>query len=114
VEGVSPEAMEFFYGYSWPGNVRELENILERAVNLMDGEAFIAPEHLPPAAKKQYKSKDSDDAGKDLAGIMGDTEKQAIYRALEAAGGNKSKAAQILGIHRSGFYQKLKKYGLKI
>jgi len=114
VEGVSPEAMEILMEYSWPGNVRELENILERAVNLMDEEAFIAPEHLPPVVKKQYKNKEADDGVKQLAGIMGDTEKQAIYRALEAAGGNKSKAAQILGIHRSGFYQKIKKYGLRV
>ncbi len=114
VEGVSPEAMEILMEYAWPGNVRELENILERAVNLMDEEAVITPDNLPPVLKKQHKSKDLDEAGKHLAGIMGDTEKQAIYRALEAAGGNKSKAAQILGIHRSGFYQKLKKYGLSV
>jgi transcriptional regulator of acetoin/glycerol metabolism len=80
----------------------------------MDEEAVITPDNLPPVLKKQHKSKDLDEAGKHLAGIMGDTEKQAIYRALEAAGGNKSKAAQILGIHRSGFYQKIKKYGLRV
>ncbi len=114
VEGVSPEAMEILMEYLWPGNVRELENILERAVNLMDEEAVITPDNLPPVLKKQHKNKDLDEAGKQLAGIMGDTEKQAIYKALEAAGGNKSKAAQILGIHRSGFYQKLKKYGLSV
>lgn len=114
VEGVSPEALAFLMEYAWPGNVRELENILERAVNLMDEEAFILPEHLPPVLKKQHKMKDSEEGGKHLAGIMGDTEKQAIYRALEAAGGNKSRAAQILGIHRSGFYQKLKKYDMKV
>lgn len=78
----------------------------------MDDEAYIIPEHLPPVLKKQHKMKDADESGENLAGIMGDTEKQAIYKALEAAGGNKSKAAQILGIHRSGFYQKLKKYGI--
>jgi PAS domain S-box-containing protein len=114
VEGVSPDAMEILMEYSWPGNVRELENILERAINLMDEEALITPDNLPPVLKKQHKSKDLDEGGKHLAGIIGDTEKQAIYRALEAAGGNKSKAAQILGIHRSGFYQKLKKYGLSV
>lgn len=114
VEGVSPEAQGYLMEYAWPGNVRELENILERAVNLMDEEALIMPEHLPPALKKQHKIKESDEPGKHLAGIMGDTEKQAIYRALEAAGGNKSRAAQILGIHRSGFYQKLKKYGMTV
>jgi transcriptional regulator of acetoin/glycerol metabolism len=62
--------------------------------------------------KKHYKPKETEETDKDLAGILGDTEKQAIYRALEAAGGNKSKAAKLLGIHRSGFYQKLQKYNI--
>ena len=52
VEGVSPEALDYLLGYEWPGNVRELENVLERAINLMDGETFILTEHLPIAVKK--------------------------------------------------------------
>jgi PAS domain S-box-containing protein len=112
VEGVSQEAMDYLLGYAWPGNVRELENILERAINLMDDEAQISVEHLPPILKKLNRPRESAEAGIQLAGIMGDAEKQAIYKALEATGGNKSKAAQMLGIHRSGFYQKLKKYGI--
>ena len=51
---------------------------------------------------------------KELAGIMEEAEKQAIYKALETAGGNRSQAAKILGIHRSGFYQKLSKYQIKL
>ncbi|SDF59674.1 sigma 54-interacting transcriptional regulator [Sporolituus thermophilus] len=113
VEGVSPEAMELLMEYSWPGNVRELENVLERAVNLIDEEAYILPEHLPPVVRKSQKAKDMDEKAKDLAGILQETEKQAIYKALEEAGGNKSKAAKLLGIHRSGFYQKLNKYNIK-
>jgi PAS domain S-box-containing protein len=110
VEGVSLEAMNYLLGYDWPGNVRELENVLERAVNFMDDEMFILPEHLPPVIKKQYRHRESTDSVKDLAGIRFDAEKQAIVKAIEAAGGNKSQAAKILGIHRSGFYQKLRKY----
>jgi transcriptional regulator of acetoin/glycerol metabolism len=68
------------------------------------------PEHLPPVIKKQYRQRESTDSAKDLAGIRFDAEKQAIVKAIEAAGGNKSQAAKILGIHRSGFYQKLRKY----
>ncbi|WP_425059477.1 Anaerobic nitric oxide reductase transcription regulator NorR [Sporomusa carbonis] len=120
VEGVSPEAMALLMEYNWPGNVRELENILERAVNLMEDDTVIIPEVLPPMLKKMHKGKSRDieqakDAGgkePDLAEIKGDAEKQAIFRALEAAGGNKSKAARMLGIHRSGFYQKLQKYNI--
>ena len=60
-----------------------------------------------------HKTTESEDKEQKLAGIIGDTEKQAIYKALEAAGGNKSKAAKLLGIHRSGFYQKLQKYNIR-
>lgn len=114
VEGVSLEALTLLMEYDWPGNVRELENVLERAVNLIDDEAYIMPEHLPPAFKKMrfFIEKEPIDNPRYLAGIVAETEKQAIYRALETAGGNRSKAAQILGIQRSAFYQKLQKYGI--
>lgn len=112
VEGVSPSAMKLLTDYNWPGNVRELENVLERAVNLMDNDTFIESQHLPPLLKKTHKSQETEEKDKNLAGILGDTEKEAIYKALEAAGGNKSKAAKLLGIHRSGFYQKLQKYNI--
>ncbi|MBC8015491.1 MAG: helix-turn-helix domain-containing protein, partial [Sporomusaceae bacterium] len=53
------------------------------------------------------------ETGDNLSGLLGDTERQAIIKALEAAGGNKSEAAKILGIHRSGFYQKMRKYKIQ-
>lgn len=114
VEGIAPEALRLLMAYDWPGNVRELENVLERAVNLIDNEVNIMPEHLPPALKKMRLliEKEPADNPRYLAGIVAETEKQAIYRALETAGGNRSKAAQILGIQRSAFYQKLQKYGI--
>ncbi|HML32634.1 MULTISPECIES: sigma-54-dependent Fis family transcriptional regulator [Sporomusa] len=115
VEGVTPEAMALLMQYNWPGNVRELENVLERVINLMDDETMIAPEHLPSMLKKLNRTtaKDEDgDGAHELADIKDDAEKQAIMRALTAAEGNKSKAARLLGIHRSGFYQKLQKYNL--
>ena len=122
LEGISPEAMNLLSEYDWPGNVRELENVLERAVNLMDDESFILPEHLPPGLKRAMRAtaalaenheEDSQNTS-ELAGIIVEAEKQAIYKALETAGGNKSRAAKILGIHRSGFYQKLQKYSIKL
>ncbi len=115
VEGVTPEAMALLLQYNWPGNVRELENILERTVNLMDDATHIKPKHLPPMIKKGSKDGEPqiiEESPNDLADIKEDAEKQAILRALTAAGGNKSKAAKMLGIHRSGFYQKLQKYNI--
>jgi len=116
VKGVTPEAIALLMQYNWPGNVRELENVLERTINLMDDEIIIAPEHLPPMLKKINNNKVKNEEAQsslELAGIKDDAEKQAILRALTAAGGNKSQAAKILGIHRSGFYQKLQKYNLQ-
>ena len=116
VDGVSEEAMTLLVGYEWPGNVRELENILERSVNLMDDAGKILPEHLPPVMRRAINKRDTakNEKAPELAGIMENAEKQAIYKALEAAGGNRSLAAKILGIHRSGFYQKLSKYQIKL
>jgi PAS domain S-box-containing protein len=116
VEGVSTEAMKLLIEYDWPGNVRELENVLERSINLMDDEGSVLPEHLPPMMRRAVGKIEAVNGEKkqELAGIMEDAEKQAIYKALDAAGGNRSKAAKILGIHRSGFYQKLAKYQIKL
>ncbi|HWR41372.1 MAG TPA: sigma-54-dependent Fis family transcriptional regulator [Patescibacteria group bacterium] len=122
VLGLSPEVRQIFWTHDWPGNVRELENVLERAVNLMDeGEDYITTEHLPLTLRKRIQKNRTETAeaepgpGNDshLNGVVGDAEKQAICRALETAGGNRSRAAQMLGIHRSGLYQKLRKYGIE-
>lgn len=112
VESISPKSMEFFMNYDWPGNIRELENILERAVNIIDDETVILPEHLPPIFKK-YKHQDEKDNLADLTEVVHEAEKQAIYNALAAANGNKSQAAKLLGINRSGFYQRLRKYNIQ-
>jgi len=114
VEGIAPATLKLLMAYKWPGNVRELENVLERALNLMDdNEVLIAPEHLPPVVKKMNKVKEPIEVSENLAEMLDDTEKQAILKVLEEAGGNKSKAAKLLGIHRSGFYQKLQKHNIK-
>lgn len=108
IKGISPAVMKLFTEYSWPGNVRELENVLERSVNLMDDEEFIMLEHLPPTIKKSYKV--VEETAADIYSVLENAERQAICKALEAMEGNKSKAAQLLGLHRSGFYKRLKKY----
>jgi len=114
IEGVSAPALQLLMNYPWPGNVRELENILERAINLMDDDEFlITPESLPPIVRKVNKVKDHNEIEENLSGLLGDTERQAIIKALETTGGNRSEAAKILGIHRSGFYQKMRKYNIQ-
>lgn len=116
VEEISPEALDLLMKYHWPGNVRELENVLERTINLIDDETVILPEHLPPILKKTDSALNTEDssAAFDLEIIVNKAEQQAIKRALDASDGNKTKAAKILGVHRSAFYQKLRKYNMDV
>ncbi len=116
VEAISPAALELLMKYHWPGNVRELENVLERTINLMDDETIIYPEHLPPILKKNQTALSAEDnsVAFDLEMVVNHAEQQAMKRALAAAGGNKTKAAKLLGVHRSAFYQKMRKYNMEI
>ena len=103
VEGIEAPALNLLMEYRWPGNVRELENIMERAVILSDTgpivrDAVLIPE-TPPA-----------EGGGQLS--LEEMEKDYILRVLKAAGGNQSRASQILGIDRKTLYLKLKKYGV--
>ncbi|MCL6447787.1 MAG: sigma 54-interacting transcriptional regulator [Armatimonadetes bacterium] len=102
VEGVTDEVMEFFKSYHWPGNVRELEHMLERAVVYckygliqMDDLGIYTPEN-----HSNY------DQGYGLA--LAEVAREAIIKALEITGGNKSRAARLLGISRATLYEKLK------
>lgn len=110
VKGLAPEVQELFYCYTWPGNVRELENVLEHAFNFLEpGEEIIRREHLP-ATLPQVPGKEP---GLELKEAVAAAEREAIQRALAAAGGNKQEAARLLGIHPSGLYQKLKRYSIQ-
>lgn len=137
VQGVSDEAMACLIRHAWPGNVRELENVIERALNMSPGPR-INLQHLPSylgSVSFGGTSLGSASLGSSSleSGVLGTSpnsnfpvhdgqvlwdaqksmaEREALLRALEAAGGNKSKASRILGMNRSWFYQKLKKYGL--
>jgi transcriptional regulator with PAS, ATPase and Fis domain len=108
VSEVSHEAMAVLLQHNWPGNVRELENVLERAINVVDG-FKIELEHLPYYLKSKGKTKLSM-AKLHLKEIMEDVEKEAIQHGLNLAGGNRYKAAELLGISKSTLYDKLKKY----
>jgi len=108
--GVEPEAMEILMRHSWSGNVRELRNVIERAVVLGTGPTIgVEDLSLSPI---------SIDAGKAGASVevafqpmtLEEVEKAHILATLAHIGGNKSKAAQLLGIERSTLDRKLKRY----
>ncbi|NLY85152.1 MAG: sigma 54-interacting transcriptional regulator [Tissierellia bacterium] len=110
IEGVSPEVIDYFMKYDWPGNVRELENILERAINFLDGDLVIRPQHLPSKITgiTRYREIDS------LKSILEEVEKQTIIDSLIIAKGNKTLAANMLKISRTSLYEKIMKYNIDI
>ena len=108
---ISGKAMDLLIRYDWPGNIRELENCMERAVILARGE-IIAPADLPGPI--QALSKDREIQGLNLpSGIsLQEVEKSLILKTLDDTGGNRSRAAEILGINRRTLQNKLKEYGI--
>lgn len=109
---ISVEVLKILKSYSWPGNVRELRNALERAVNLAIGN-LILPEHLPERIMKKsnYIIKTVEDIPL-LKDVLIETEKKVIENAILATHGNKTLAAEKLGIHRTALYKKMEKYNL--
>ena len=105
VTSLSPEALRQLMVYDFPGNVRELENIIERAIVLARGET-IEVEHLPEMAVQTFRS------NKGSMPSLDDQERSYIEWVLDQTEGNKTKAAEILGIDRVSLWRKLKKYAL--
>ncbi len=106
-----PEAAQLLTHYDWPGNVRELENIVERAANLVAGDA-IHPElfgltNTPKPAKSAISDSST---GRKLAEI----ERQTITDTLDDLNYNLSRASRSLGISRATLYNKIKRYKLPV
>ena len=100
IEGVTDEVVRILSTYSWPGNVRELEHAIEHAYVLCR-DRIITLDHLP----SDIRQHDSD--AKSLSQKSEPLDIQTILKALEKTGGNKSKAARLLGINRRTIYRKL-------
>ncbi|MDQ6828359.1 MAG: sigma-54 dependent transcriptional regulator [Gemmatimonadota bacterium] len=108
---LSDGAMEILTSYSWPGNVRELENALERAVILSRGD-IIEPPALPE--RISMRKHEPLVAERTLANPTLDTVERAyILWVLQSEGGNRTRAAEILGIDPSTLYRKLSRYGVE-
>ncbi|MCC6348915.1 MAG: sigma-54-dependent Fis family transcriptional regulator [Candidatus Eisenbacteria bacterium] len=110
-EKLSADAARELEGYAFPGNVRELENTLERAL-ILAGSDPIEPAHLSFARPEQRVQRtwvpEIPEEGLSLETI----ERELILKALERAGGNKSRAARLLGLTRRMLYSRLEKHGL--
>jgi DNA-binding NtrC family response regulator len=101
-------AKQMLLAYHWPGNVRELENVVERAVALAESD-LIAPADLPPAMQER-KSHDRLATAVAQGFTLDQLEREYIERVLEVEGGNKTRAAQRLGLDRKTLYRKLEEY----
>ena len=112
VKHIDPDVIEYLTNYSWPGNIRELRNVVEGLVVL--SEDNISVENLP--AMFQYKAGEmiaTDEKNTESLSIITDrAEKDIISQALDKCGGDRSRAARMLGIPRSTLYYKLKKYNI--
>ena len=108
IDRVSEEAIKVLLKYSWPGNVRELENCIERAVVVSQGNVITTdmfPDHLRESASHSQPA---------LAGHQTLKEMEMLYirKVLEDNDWNIKRSAEMLGIDRSGLYNKIKRFGI--
>ena len=114
---VSGKAMELLMAYDWPGNVRELQNCIYSAMTIADGPTLKASD-LPNRIYLDSKQPDTPSTisgrlslAKTAAEATAKAEQEAINKALLETGGNREKAAELLGIGRKTLYRKLRQYG---
>lgn len=115
VQEISPDAMELLLQYDWPGNVRELQNATESAMNQCDGRVLRRKDFRQLEQRLQSRSRRhiSGQMEYRLRPAKQAFERELIRDALAAAGGNRVKAAELLGISRTVLYEKLEKYQIK-
>ncbi len=105
-----PQFASLLLAYDWPGNVRELENCMERAVALA-GFDHVSAEDLPEGIRafKADKIKLVADQSNEIL-TLDELERRYILRALRIVGGNRSRAAELLGLDRRTLYRRIEKY----
>ncbi|MGD8561937.1 MAG: sigma-54 dependent transcriptional regulator [Desulfarculaceae bacterium] len=111
ISEISPQAMTALTAHGYPGNVRELENIIERAVTLRS-EGRIDLSDLP-GELQGGAGRDPTEDKKGRLPTLEEKECEYIKQVLEQTGGNKTRAAEILGIDRVSLWRKVKKYGME-
>lgn len=107
VQDIPKETMELLSSYPWQGNIRELKNIIERAVILAEGTS-LTPDLLP----EEFHQQQSSTFGISSNSSLSEVEQAHIKRVLDRVEGNKTKAADILGIGTSTLYRKIDEYDL--
>ncbi|MDO4554857.1 MAG: sigma 54-interacting transcriptional regulator [Lachnospiraceae bacterium] len=111
---VAPRVMNCLNAYDWPGNVRELQNVIEHACIMRNGdliEMYALPQYMQPVSGNEMIRQE--EMNYDLKEMTAILEKDLILEALKKFS-NKSKAIEALGISRSSFYEKIRKYGIDV
>jgi two-component system response regulator HydG len=107
--GITPETERLLVGYAWPGNVRELQNAIEHAVILGTAE-WILPEDLPETVMEGIAPTELPGA---YQAVLGETRRDCIIRAWQAAEGDHNQAAQALGMHPNSLRRLIRLMGLR-
>lgn len=106
VQHIDEQALNLLQDYPWKGNIRELKNIIERAAVLADDDRITA-ELLPSELQQDHQTFNISSSS-----TLDEVERAHIQRVLDETGGNKTKAAKILGIGTSTLYRKIEEYNL--
>jgi len=107
VNGIDAEALEILKAYGWPGNVRQLRNVIERALIVTRG-PLIGVADLPADLKRGGGGNSVFEVK--LGASLDEVERELIQRTIEFSGGNKSRAAEILGVSLKTLYNRLERY----
>ena len=110
VDGFTSDALDALAGYTWPGNVRELRNMIERMVVMSRG-GRITLRDVPAIVREGREGNRSARPGNELT--MEDAERNMIVKALKMHGGNRTRAAEQLGISRRTLHRKINEFGLR-
>ncbi|WP_296821878.1 sigma-54-dependent Fis family transcriptional regulator [uncultured Megasphaera sp.] len=120
---LSPEAIQAFHNYPWPGNIREMRNVIERMViiapqgQILDADPYLniisTSEQKKDQEEKFMPSLMSEFMNGTLKSAMEKFEREYLKYSLNQSGKNVTEVAKMLGIHPSGLYKKIEKYGLK-
>ena len=109
----SPAALAALIAYAWPGNVRELLNAVERAAILAEGPE-IRPADLPEEVRGAGGDIDVVRSAAQRQLTLAELEREYTLETLRRVGGNKSRAAEALGVPRRTLYRRLKEFGVAL
>jgi two-component system response regulator HydG len=110
LKGFADGVLDALMRYEWPGNVRELENIVERTVIMSRGDTITFADLPPAIANKQLPVTVVTQTSPAIS--LKDVERKTITKVLQQTGGNRTKAAVLLGITRKTLQNKIKEYGI--